>query len=301
MVYFCIDCQGNLNILLFATGRQKLSDNIEYRSLGMKLTYQYRLDDVESKPVEFSVLVRMVRDGELVAGDLVKAEWEREWHPAIELVGLFYMAGRKDAYKLWETEQAEIQRLEAEQARNEYENYDETDGTTIGIDDLNEMLETAETFLDLDHPSTNNEVKTLDAVEKEYQQELAFTARLKNRFKNTIAEAMGIASKRDEEKARLNFRQRISSFVGEDVLHKIFRWGTTLAAANLTVYAIISWSKTELQRFPDRQIIEQGGNIFPFWGWCSSNEYTLLLINTTLACGLLAYFGAMMLESLAED
>jgi len=267
----------------------------------MKLTYQYRFEDEVSEPVEFPVLVGMVRDGKIVAGDLVKAEWEREWHPAIELVGLFYMAGRKDAYKEWETEQAEIQRLEAEQASKEYENYDEADGTSICIDDLNEMLETAETFLVLEDTGAEHGAKDSDTLEKEYQQELAFSARLKNRVKNTIAEAMGIASKRDADKSRLSFRQRVSSSLGEDALHKIFRWGTTLAAANLTVYAIISWSKTELQRFPDQEILKLGGNIFPFWGWCSSNEYTLLLINATLICGLLAYFSAKTLESFAED
>ncbi len=258
----------------------------------MKLTYQYRFEDEVSEPVEFPVLVQMVRDGKLVADDLVKPEWKTDWHPAIELVGLFHMAGRKDAIQKWEAEQAEKLRLEAEQASEEYNH----ESGELFIDDLNEMLDTAEDFLDLE-----NDARDSQAREKESEKELALTARITKRISNTIAEAMGIASKRDSDKERLSVGQRVSSYFGDDVLHKVFRWGTTLAAANLTVYAILSWSETELQRFPDQQILKLGGNIFPFWGWCSSNEYLLLLINTTLVCGLLTYFGAMKLESLADD
>lgn len=258
----------------------------------MKLTYQYRFEDEISEPVEFPVLVQMVRDEKLLAGDLVKPEWKTDWHPAIELVGLFYMAGRNDAIQKWEEEQAEKSRLEAKQANEED---DELEGV-ICIDDLGEMLDTADDFLDLE-----NDAKDSQGQEKEFEKELAFTARLTRRISHTIAEAMGIASKQDSEQERLSVSQRISSSFGDNILHKVFRWGTTLAAANLTVFAILSWSKMELQRFPDQQILKLGGKIFPFWGWCSPNEYILLLINTTLVCGLLAYFGAMMLESFAED
>jgi hypothetical protein len=74
------------------------------------MKYEYQITGSLPIAIEFHDLVKLVRDGELTAGDLVKAEWETEWHPAAEVVGLFHMAGRDDVLAIWEEEQREKER-----------------------------------------------------------------------------------------------------------------------------------------------------------------------------------------------
>lgn len=80
-----------------------------------------------------------------------------------------------------------------------------------------------------------------------------------------------------------------------------FRIGCALSVGGLVAYAIISWSVYEDLKYPDVQRLALGKRVFPLFGPCLPVEFTFMLTDAILAGGILGYFGARGLESLAED
>lgn len=255
----------------------------------MATTYQYRLFDSEFGPVGFRDLVALVRDGTLSTDDLVKADWEDDWHPAAEVVGLFHMAGRQDVLEKWEAERRSRE-------------------TAAAAGDLDEMLSQAEAIEDDQEPAWKKrwqqvqEQQRVAEVEKnqQRQQELA-QARTQRRIGETISAAEEEFDRREAARRPGRIQQWKNALFSSAALHHVFRWGVTLAAANLVAFGILNWSETESQRYPERRNVAAQARVFPFWGECSTAEYMFLLCDAMIFAGAAGYSGARILESMADD
>jgi hypothetical protein len=259
--------------------------------MGMATRYQYRLFDAEFGPVGFRELVRLVRDGMLGADDLVKADWEQEWRPAAEVVGLFHMAGRADVLDLWEAERARCTQQ-------------------VGDSDaLDDVLNQAEVLSDEETPSwqrrwaqVQERQKILESDQAEELRERSEEAKAQQRFRDVISAAEAVIDRREAGRHPGRLRQWKDALLSSNSLHSMFRWGMTIVAAHLVAFGILTWSETEVQRYPKRgtpSTLQQ--QVFPFFGKCSSVEYLFLLADAMLVAGLGGYGGARVLESMADD
>ncbi len=253
----------------------------------MATRYQYRLFDAELGPVAFRDLVRLVRDGTLGAGDLVKADWEQEWHPAAEVVGLFHMAGRTDVVELWEAERANCIQ-EAGDSGN-----------------LDEVLNHAEEETPAWHrrwAQVQEQQKILEAEKAQELREQYEEAKSRQGFRDAISAAEAVLDRREASRRPGRLQRWREALVSSNSVHSGFRWGMALVTANLVAFGILTWSETEVQRYPKRgsaSVLQQ--QVFPFVGKCSSGEYLFLLADAMMMAGLGGYGAARVLESMADD
>jgi hypothetical protein len=259
----------------------------------MATRYQYRLIDGEFGPVAFRDLVRLVRGGTLGVDDLVKADWEQEWRPAAEIVGLFHMAGRSDVLELWEAERATCTQEASDSAT------------------LDEVMNEADIVSDNESPSWRRRWAQLQEQHKilggegEKAQELRVqleSAKSKQRIQNAISAAEAVLDRREASRRPGCLQRWKDALVASNSLHSGFRWGMTIVTANLVAFGILTWSETEVQRYPKRgsaSALQQ--QVFPFVGKCSSGEYLFLLADAMMMAGLGGYGAARVLESVADD
>ncbi|QDU39564.1 hypothetical protein Mal4_39090 [Maioricimonas rarisocia] len=250
----------------------------------MSTFYRYRLHDAEYGPVGFRELVRLVRDGTISTDDPVIADWEDEWHPAAEVVGLFHMAGRKDVLEKWEAERRARQGISEE-------------------DVPEEATEAAS-----DEPSWQRRFREVQQeqhareAERRREQEFELAGR---RTAAGIADSIAAAEDRLDQRdaARQPGRLQLmrESLFSASALHALFRWGMAFIAANMAAFAVLNWTETEALRFPERTARTPPPPVFPIWGECSQAEYLFLLMDTMLAAGLIGYGIARVLELFADD
>ncbi len=258
---------------------------------GMATHYQYRLFDAEFGPVAFRELVRLVRDGTLGVDDLVKADWEQEWRPAAEVVGLFHMAGRADVLELWEAERANCAQEAGDSAT------------------LDEVLNQAEVLSDEEIPAwqrrwaqVQEQQKVLEAEKAQELREQYEGAKSQQKIRDAISAAEAVLDRREAGRRPGRLQGWKDAVFSSNSLHSAFRWGMTIVAANLVAFGVLTWSETEVQRYPKRgtaSALQQ--QVFPFFGKCSSGEYLFLLADAMMMAGLGGYGAARVLESMADD
>lgn len=255
----------------------------------MATTYQYRLLDTEFGPVGFRELVRLVREGRLGTDDPVKADWEQEWHPAAEVVGLFHMAGRADVLEKWEAERQSRARAEGDSDLEELLNQAESAEGESLTDGQRRWLE------------LQGQERALAAEkERERRRELA-EARTQSSIHDTIAAAEAAFDQREAARRPGLIQQWKAALFSSSSLHRLFRWGMAFTAANLVAFGILTWTDTEAQRYPKRGTTAVRQQVFPFWGQCSTAEYLFLLADAMILAGLAGYGAARALESMADD
>lgn len=232
--------------------------------------YYFRNDGNDRGPVAFRELVQMVRNNELTVDTPVKADWEFDWHPAAEVVGLFHMAGRDDVLAVWEAEQkkkVETTQPEVESDSNPVieSRYQGGPLHTTGTPASGGWTMPSESLADsLGEPSLND-----------------------------VSTGAG-----KQEKGRV--RRLAESLFSQDGLKGSLRWGIAFLLANLTGYGIVSWAERELSRFPG-EINTATTRIFPMWGPCSHMEFAFLLFDAVIIGGGIGYLLANVLLAMADD
>lgn len=93
----------------------------------------------------------------------------------------------------------------------------------------------------------------------------------------------------------------IERVVSRRTLTTGFRYASSISAAVLTGWIVSIWSDYETIRYPDPAWIEAGKRVFPLVGPCSPLEYYFLLFDLLVVVGVAAYFGAKLVEQLADD
>jgi hypothetical protein len=255
----------------------------------MATTYHYRLFETELGPVGFRELVHMVRDGTLGADDLVKADWEADWHPAADVVGLFHMAGRADVLAKWEAET----RLQVNAA----------DG--VGLDEMPERTESVEAEIETPWERDLRDIQSrrelADAEKSEAEMGDVDAAHTQQEIRDTISEAVVEFERREAAGRPGRIRRWKEAAFSSSMMHSIFRWGMAFAAANLIAVGIFSWSEKEALRYPERQQAAVQQQVFPVWGKCSSGEYLLMVAHAMILAGAIGYGTARGLESFCDD
>lgn len=247
----------------------------------MPLTYQYQLDGQVSEPVIFQVLVDLVREEKLAADDLVKAEWEKEWHAAAELIGLFYMAKRTDLLEIWEEQQIEKRRHEREhelrlQALKE---------GILDADSINEMLAGAEELSHFEKELTDEQIN----------REAAIGQYLQGQISQVTAEAMSTAAGQDSNTQRSRRWNVFRLFASTQFPRLLLLIGLPVLVMNLVGFGLIRWSDSEALRFPSRN--QQLSHYFlPILGRCSELEFWIGVGNCVVMAGLFSLITAVWLE-----
>lgn len=252
----------------------------------MATSYRFQRAGEESEPVDFRELVQLVRDEALLADDLVIADWQTEWGPAAEIVGLFHTAGRDDVLEKWEQEQREKKRrelLEASEDGFEIESLLKNEESLLNHSDSLTRLEQAE-------------AKRLETLRQQRDTEQSELNDLKN-----VQQAVGSALSEFDERERRRQQKSIISFLTVGTLQSMFRMAMALGVANLVTYLVFSWSQTELQRFPDKRSTSKEMKVFPIYGKCSESEYFFLMCDTMIVAGIAGYGLARGLEFFVDD
>ncbi len=246
----------------------------------MASSYYYRKYNRDVGPVVFDELILLVRNDELEADDLVKCDWESDWHPAVEVVGLFHMAGRDDVvtrYKI--RKQQELARLEQ------------------GDINLDEMLSAAQALPEdaEEMPSWQRRLNQLAS------QQIAsgHTAQPRDVQPVDMDAALdaAIANYDARQTAKRRFFKQPKTLLP---IHTATRWIMAIVMANVIAWSVYSWSKHEARRYPnaDKSVTLTP---FPLVGKCNNTQYAFLLTDLMLASAGFGYFLARVLESVAED
>lgn len=267
----------------------------------MASKYYYRRLEIEAGPVGFRDLVSLVRDGELVADDGVRPEWEEDWQPAASIVGLFHMAKRADALAQWETEQAAKADVAAaaEPAVRDFEPPAENNFDDI-LSAAEEVPSEAASV-----PSWQRrlqEIMTLRFLREKDESDAKSQAAISGaRLQNAISSAVEALDRNEVNRRPGRIQRGLEVLRSPKVLHGFFRIALALVAANCAAIAAASWSEAEAQRYPSKQQPAVEQRRFPLWGECSEFEYQFLLADVMVVAGALGYCGARLLESMADD
>lgn len=245
----------------------------------MATTYYYRLFDVDFGPVGFNQLVELVRDESLSTDDLVRADWEQEWHPAAEVVGLFHIAGRNDLLEAWMAEQARLRQIEETPVESH----------EAEVSDA-ELPAWQRRLLEVQgrESQRQNSEDVLDEVS---------LARLRGEIDSTMAEADAA----NESRAATPRKSWINELGSMFSLRSILRTGLAVLFANLTAWYLLHWTTLEAQRFPPRDGRIVLYRSFPVWGECSTGEYAFLFFDTVILAAGAGVLSARVLELVAHD
>jgi len=227
-------------------------------------------DQTEHGPFTFRELVQMVRHNELNVDDLVKADWEFDWHPAAEVVGLFHMAGRDDVLALWENEQ----RKKAEERNSERD-------------------------FAADSESESESTRSLHATGTPAPED-GWSMPQKSLAETLDEPSLGGTPVAAENSKSSRTKQLIRSMFSQEGLRSGLSWGMAFVCANLTGYGVLNWAEREFSRFPG-EINAATTRIFPVWGLCSHTEFAFLLLDAVIIAGILGYGLSRLLLAMAED
>lgn len=253
----------------------------------MATSYYYRRDRIDHGPVAFRDLVLLVRSGQIGPDDFVCSDWADDWQPAGTIVGLFHMAGRDDVIAKWEAERrAEAERLAEMESLLDGLTFENNAGNAAAGDIV--APEPALSLSQLPNRSTDEA--------EDWKAE-----RLRRQIQATADAAVASAEARDKARQPGWVRRTVSTVFSRSSFHVAVRWGFAFLVANLVAWGILSWSETELQRYPSRKMMQADLKIFPIWGTCSPNEFAFLLIDVMIASGAAAYGAMVTLERMADD
>lgn len=255
----------------------------------MATSYHYRSSSVkEAGPVSFRELVRLVRDDALRADDLVKADWETEWRPAAEVVGLFHTAGRADVLERWEQEQIEKQRqLDAvTNSESETAEFEELLATQGDFPDRGAIFDRLEQL----------EQERLDRLRAEQAH-----GKPESKTQQQIDFLIQSASLEREELERKRNQKSIISCFTVGTMQAMFRIAMAIAVSNLTTYLVFLWSQREMQRFPDLRSSPDQTRVFPIYGKCSEFEFLFLMFDTVIISAIAGYGLARLLEFFVDE
>ena len=286
----------------------------------MAVQYYYQVAEAEHGPVSFKELVRLVSDGDVTVNDPVKADWQADWQPAAEVVGLFHMAGRQDVLEIWEAEEREQARLREIAELPTSPAPDDAEQPPQSATDLSLQTEchaqptpesTGDSSVD-DQPSMEaDEGWSFSEVFSECAAGLITPEKLPqpgttfesgqasfHRQESLFADAMREADARLRGRASPTRRSWFSttwlrrSKSARNISNtkfptKLVQFGLPLIVANLAVAAVMYWSGLEARRFPRKD--EQVTMIFPVRGECSESEYQFWIAGTMLLTGALAF------------
>jgi len=263
--------------------------------------YFYRSASETGGPVAFRDLVRLVREGRLTADDEVLPEWEVAWKPAASLVGLFYMAGRADLLAEWEAEQrlatSESELLTKNGSAPAVEQIPGS-GSEIEFDEILAAAEEAPSWRRRLHEVAS--LKFLRESTEEARQE-RHAKRLRTRIRDAISSAVAAADQRADAARPGRVRRFLGAARSPEIVHGVFRWGSSIMAANAAALAIMSWSEAEALRYPDREPEQRQVQVFPIWGPCSSGIYGFLMADAMVFAGTAGFLGARILEGFTDD
>lgn len=245
-------------------------------------SYYYRLFDTEFGPVGFRDMVDLVREGQIGADDLTRADWEQEWRPAAEVVGLFHMAGREDLLAAWQAERERLRAIaKADQATPGLSLKDES------ADNDDQLPGWQRRLLD---------IRARNAQQAELAERASHDARSPSQLNAAIAAAASELDGRDSKRRRwLRWKTERNGPVTQ--AHLALRWGLTMVTANVVAFSILHWSASEERRFPVRNPQTSARvQIFPMWGNCTPEEYAFLLVDVMVVAGIAGYGTARVLE-----
>lgn len=258
----------------------------------MASSFRYLQAGKQHGPVSFRELVQLVRSELIQPDDLVMADWQSEWKPAVELVGLFHTAGRDDVLIKWEAEQREQQRRLIELTGETTELSGETIDELLFASEQVQRASLATYSGPTDHHQGHHETSRFGQQEER--------GGLSNEMEATIRDALA-ATENKRSPWNHPLTDAATSILSRLSLNHLFRCGMALVAANFAAIAVYSWSETELLRHPDRGITEEAVRIFPVYGRCSDVEYVFLMVDLMLVAGLIGYGMARILELFSDD
>jgi hypothetical protein len=272
----------------------------------MATQWYYRAYGQDLGPLSFRELAQMVRDGSITETDLVRADWESEWHCAAGVVGLFHTAQRlADETSAACPEAGPDETFAGARTSLEATEWS-ADGSELPdatVDDLDALLNGV--VPSGDRPSWMRRLvevaslrrRPITAQSRSRQDEGPAWA--PSRLSKAIHSALAAMDVRAARKEPGRFARWRASLDGQGLLHSGFRWGTSILLGNGVAWCILNWSDLESRRLPVRTLVDQ--RLFPIWGPCDSMEYSLLLVNTMLVAGVAGYFVARGLERLTDD
>ena len=240
----------------------------------------------ESTWFSFGELVLLARSGELQPDDLVKADWELEWHPARTVVGLFYRAKQTEP----------SQPTEPEPARSE--------DAGISIHDLeaSQDLQPAESAAD-SVPVNTGWQKRLREVQEAKSVDVSVdssTASNSESMQRLIAETL-VAKAEPSRWARRFDRWKAVGASLYEWLHSttaIRLVGGSIVAV-LAGWAFYHSARQTALRFPREDMPDR--LVVPFAGDCTPGEFAFLLCDLVIGLMLLVYFGGSVIERWLES
>ncbi|MEZ6061273.1 MAG: DUF4339 domain-containing protein [Planctomycetaceae bacterium] len=256
-----------------------------------KMTYRYRHSGLECGPVSFRELVLLVAGGELGPDDKVRTDEDRDWKHAIEVPGLFHMAGLADVVEAWTAERsgshpdracpsevldrwADSRAMEPETTRQPHvQACPHEHGSAESLTESDSESDST------DHPKHPDSMVAAVAAETLESIDHRVSSRLRRtRFFDWI--------------------ERAFSGANQWLLLRIL---SVLLAANVAAFGLLKWSETEAQRHPDESQLTSGMRNFPLFGKCSAGQFFFLTVNSMLLAGAAGFAAARGLEAIADD
>ncbi len=242
--------------------------------------FAQKLDSPE--PIAFRELVEKARAGELTEDDLVRAEWEADWHPARTVVGLFYTVRRSVSVG------SEPELASAADRSELPANLSEPSGgqhSDFSISDLAaaENLETAS-----EAPRWKQRLQQVRSEQPPPPEHAPSAVQI-------LVEAAIAEREPKRRSVRLEaWSGRIrtaSAFIQSPIAFRLV-FAVTLAV--LVCWGTARWARTNAMRFPNPR--GRTDYKLPVLGDCPPTEFTILLVDLALLSALAGYFGAKRVE-----
>lgn len=261
----------------------------------MPTGWYWQEDGIEQGPISFQELVSLVREVKLDELDLVRPEYAREWQPAYRIVGLYHMAGRVAREPVPESTLPDSTGYADAIESNEV---DETLTDASG-QDLDTWLQQSS----LEDATTAGPGTKLSRIADAYQMDAEAAREMFSKDESAIQAAINAASEHLDRRKPVRSVLRWASYLkpSDSVLRQFFRIAMGIMLGSVVIIGIHHWSQTELQRYPDPQLMQAQIQLFPFWGPATGWEYWFLLIDTGLIAGLVGYITAKLVETVTVD
>lgn len=244
------------------------------------------------KSLAFGELVRLARSGDLHEDDLVKADWEPDWRPAHTVVGLFYRVRR--------TEREPVIDSPAEFISTEVPSL----ATEFSFEDLAAELP-LESASEYDPPPAADPqwMQRYREVSVKRAAEAALTTSVPSEHQPSmrlLADAVVAAQERRSALRDHMFRwqQRWTRFREVASSAVVFRLAAAMLVAVLFSVTLATWSRQAALRFPKHGMPDR--YVVPVLGDCTPGEFSVVLVEFTVAAAVLGYLGAKRIEVWAE-
>lgn len=260
----------------------------------------YRLENHIYGPVSFNDLAHMVREAEIDSEDWVQADGQENWCRASDLLGIVYLSqaasGTQSKHELLRLFNEAGEDLSDPKYSTQEASLNPKGHRDSEIDMMLEGLESSDTGSEF---YISNKSSQLFENKNDNPHLLE---RIRGHIRDVIEDAISDQDSKCERSEKASKRKKIlSRLFSKSSLRTAYRWGVAMLFACMIGWSITEWSEYQSLRYPDPKMQKLGGRSFPLWGWCSQDEYLLLISNTIIGGGILGYFLAATLESMAED